>query len=288
MADANPPTQTTTDATPAATPTRKAARIAVQSASRIVGDGKNTINRSMILNVSLGGALLFTHGAQKAGEVIQIELGPPIFPIPRQVRARVAHVADAPDEIVTLLRDKGYADKRKKGYLLGIEFTHVEREDRLTLERFVRQKLREEQQRRAEERGDGERPRSVRDRIMRTEGPRTPRWTYLLGALVGMFVLATGISQGDDSLAVALHVGIALAAFWVLGRIAATIWDQLDASAPPDATIIAHTDKSIVDVDEALADADSMLDLPPDEEEDGPTPGPSPCADGEGRSEVAA
>jgi hypothetical protein len=288
MADTTPTTPGTQDAVPAATPTRKAPRIAVQSASRIVGDGKAAINRSMILNVSLGGALLFTHGTQKEGESIHIELGQPIFPIPRQVRGRVAHVADAPEEILTLLRDKGYADKKKKGYLLGIEFTHVEREDRQTLEHFIRQKVREEQQRRAEERGDGERPRSARDRLMRTEGLRTPRWAYLLGALAGMFVLATGIAQGDDELTVALHVGIALAAFWVLGRIAATIWDQLDASAPPDATIIAHTDKPITDVDEALADADSMLDLPPEEEENGPAPDPSPSADGEGRSDLAA
>jgi hypothetical protein len=286
MADAPMPTPVTTDAAPAATPTRKAPRIAVQSSSQIVGEGKANVNRSMILNVSLGGALLFTHGPQKSGEVIQIELGAPIFPIPRQVRGRVAHVADAPDEILTLLRDKGYADKKKKGFLLGIEFTHVEREDRQTLERFIRQQLREEQERRTEERGNGQRPRSARDRVMRTEGPRTPRWAYMLGALAGMFVLATGIAQGDDSLLVALHVGIALIAFWVLGRIAATIWDQLDASAPADATIIARTDKPITDVDEALADADSALDLLADEEED-PTPNPSPSADGEG-SQAAA
>src|SRR5579875_2523089 len=138
----------------APTPTRKAPRIAVQSDSRIGKDGKAPIYQSTVLNISMGGVLLFTHAPQKQDAVVQIELGAPVFPISRLVRGRVAHIADAPEELLAVLHEKGKAERKKKGYLVGIEFTHIEKDDRQTLSRFIRQRLREEQKRRAAERGN--------------------------------------------------------------------------------------------------------------------------------------
>lgn len=251
---------------PAPTPTRAAPRIAVQSTTRIGGLNKQPIAQCTLINISLGGVLLFTHDQQKADALIQIELGPPIFPVPRLVRGRVAHVADAPEELLTVLRAKDKADKKKKGYLIGVEFTIMEKEAQQTLARFIRQKLREEQQRRA---GDA-RLRSARDRVVRLNKVRAPRWAYLLGLLVGAYELVTSILNGANDLIVAARVGVALATFWFVGRIAAAVWYQLEGWRVPEATIVARTDGAAHTVDEVLADADSKLDLPPEEEVDAP------------------
>lgn len=258
---APPPTTTATPA-PAPTPTRAAPRIAVQSATRIGGLDKQPIAQCTLINVSQGGVLLFTHDHQKDDALIQIELGPPIFPVPRLVRGRVAHVADAPEELLAVLRDKDKADKKKKGYLVGVEFTFMEKEAQQTLARFIRQKLREEQQRRAEGRPSDARPRSARDRVVRLDKVRVPRWAYLLGLLVGAYELVAGILNGDNDLIVAARVGVALATFWFVGRIAAAVWHQLEGWRVPETTIVARTDGAAHTVDEILADADSELDLP--------------------------
>jgi hypothetical protein len=254
---------------PAPTPTRKAARIALQSDSRIGTDGKAPIFQSTILNVSMGGMLLFTHTAQKQDAVIQIELGAPVFPISRLVRARVAHVADAPEELLAVLHDKGKAEKKRKGFLIGVEFTHIDKDDRQTLTRFIRKKVREEQKRRANERGESDdaRPRNARDRVVQLQRARVPRLAWLLGFLIGTFELITGIWQGADNFDIALHVGLALATFWFVGRIAAAVWNQLEIWRMPDATIVARTDGTASDLDEVLADADSELDLAPEDDE---------------------
>jgi hypothetical protein len=270
----SPPAETKTITSsvpsPQGTPTRAAPRIAVQSDTRISGPNKQPISQCMLINVSQGGALLFTHEQQKDDALIQIELGPPIFPIPRLVRGRVAHIADAPEELLAVLRDKGKADKKKKGYLVGIEFTVMEKEARQTLARFINQRLREEQQRRAADRPDAPRPRSARDRVVRLDKARVPRWAYLLGLLTGAYELVAGLMNGDNDLVIAVRVGVALATFWFVGRIAAAVWNQLESWRVPEATIVARADGAAHTLDEVLADADSELDLPPTDNADAP------------------
>jgi len=244
------------------TPTRDNARVQVQATTRLSTGGREPIYQSTVLNVSMGGALIFSNSKLKDDALVQIELGAPIFPISRLVRARVAHVVDAPDEVLAILREKGKADKKKKGYLIGVEFTYMESDDRQTMQRFIKQQLHDEKQRRIEEGGGAEAKHTARERVVQLRPASIPDWAWAIGLCVGLYEFFSGWFGGVGSWSIALHVGAALALFWFVGRIAAAIWNQLEAWRTPDATIIAHTDGTATDLDEVLADADSELDLP--------------------------
>lgn len=241
-----------------ATATRRAARIELQSESSISAGGNAPFYPSVVLNVSEGGALIFTHTKQREGANIQIELGEPVFPVSRLVRGHISHVGDAPEELLLLLRDKEKADKEQGGYLLGVEFTYIDKADQKTLKSFIRQRTREEMQRRANTPGGGK-GRTARHRMVRLKKTQVPAWAFLLGFFTGAYELTTGLLHGDDDTTVIVHAGAALLTFWVVGRIAVTVWYQLDAWRATEATIITHVTDPSGDVDHALADADTQL-----------------------------
>jgi hypothetical protein len=248
--------------TPAPTPTRGNARVQVQATTQINAGAKVPVYGSTVLNLSMGGALIFSHARLKEDALLGVELGPPIFPISRLVRARVAHIKEAPDEVLTILRQKGKAHKKKKGYLIGVEFTHMETDDRQTMERFIKNHLRDEKRRRIEEGGGEEAKHTARERVVQLNPATVPHWAWGLGLFVGLYEFISGWMDGVGSWGIALHVGAALLLFWFVGRIAAAVWNQLEAWRMPDATIVAHIDGTETDLDEVLADADSELEVP--------------------------
>lgn len=250
---------------PKPTPTRKAPRITVETKTRI--GAKAPIVQSTVLNVSAGGALIFTDTKQIEGTDIKIELGPPIFPVARLVQGCIRHVDDAPDELVTSLYERGKIAKKKRGYLLGVEFIAVEKEDHLTLARFVKLRAREERERRLSGREGDQQMHTARERTVQLPPAAIPAWAYLMGLLTGAYELISGIFNGASDLDVAMHVGAALATFWFVGRVAATVWNQLEGWRATDNLIVATTDGTEESLDEVLADADSALDLPDDDDE---------------------
>lgn len=253
--------------TPKPTPTRKTPRITVETKTRI--GAKAPVVQSTVLNVSAGGALIYTDTKQVEGTDIKIELGPPIFPVARLVQGCIRHVDDAPEEMVTSLFERGKIAKKKRGYLLGVEFIAVEKEDRLTLARFVKLRAREERERRLAGRAGEQQMHSARDRTVQVGPVTIPSWAYLLGLLTGAYALISGILGGASDVDVAIHVGAALATFWFVGRIAANVWHQLEGWRANENLIVATTDGTEESLDEVLADADSALDLPDDEDEAG-------------------
>jgi hypothetical protein len=255
---------------PAATPTRGNARVQVQATTQINTGNKAPIYGSTVLNLSMGGALIFSHARLQENALLGVELGPPVFPISRLVRARVAHIKEAPEEVMTILRQKGKADKKKRGYLIGVEFTYVEPDDRQTMERFIKQQLREEKQRRIDEGGGEETKHTARERVVQLNPAAVPNWAWALGFFVGLYEFVSGWLAGAGSWGIALHVGAALLLFWFVGRIAAAVWNQLEAWRTPDATIVAHIDGTETNLDEVLADADSELEVPEVTEPDKP------------------
>ena len=263
-----------------ATATRRAARIELESDSGIRSNENAPFYPSVVLNVSEGGALIFTHTKQREGANIQIELGEPIFPISRLVRGHISHVGDAPEELLLLLRDKEKADKEKGGYLLGVEFTYIDNADQKTLKRFIRQRTRDEMQRRAKD-PTSKKNRTARHRMIRLKKAQVPAWAFLLGFFTGAYELTTGLLHGDDETSVIVHTGAALLTFWVVGRIAVAVWYQLDAWRATEATIITHVDGPVSDVDQALADADTHLTVEEEAEaSSAPTATGSAKADG--------
>jgi hypothetical protein len=260
------------------TPTRESARVQVQTTTRLRTGGKEPIYQSTVLNVSMGGALIFSNSKLKDDALLQIELSAPIFPISRLVRARVAHVAEAPDEVLAILREKGKADKKKKGYLIGVEFTFMEPDDRQTMQRFIKQKMHDEKKRRIEEGGGDEAKHTARERVVQLSPASIPEWAWAIGLCVGLYEFFSGWFGGVGSWSIALHVGVALVLFWFVGRIAAAIWNQLEAWRTPDATIVAQIDGTEIDLDEVLADADSQLDLSDDVEASNAAPKADPPA----------
>lgn len=253
--------------TPAPTPTRANARIAVQTKARISAGAKTPVYESIVLNVSMGGALIFTEAKHEQGTTIQVELGLPIMPVPRLVRGRIAHIDPAPDDVLAMLVAKGRLTEGRKGSLLGIEFISLEKDVRLTLSRFIEARMREEQERRTAGNSGGSRRRTARDRVLFEDRRHVPSWAYTLGLLTGSFILINGIISNQDSNDILKYVGLAMGGFWVTGRVAIGVWSQLEAERPPEAMIIAKTDGMTNDVEEVLADADSALDLPPEDEE---------------------
>ncbi len=234
----------------------------LHSTTQISTGGKEPVYQSTVLNVSMGGALIFSNSKLKEDAALQVELGTPIFPISRLVRARVTHVADAPDDVLEILREKGKADKKKKGYLIGIEFTYIEPDDRQTMERFIKGQLHDEKKRRMDQGIGDEAKHTARERVVRLKRAPVPNWAWGLGFGVGLYEFVSGWFSGVGSWAITLHVGAALVLFWFVGRIAAALWNQLEAWRTPDATIIAHVDGTETNLDEVLADADSELEVP--------------------------
>jgi hypothetical protein len=253
-------TITTTQTATEETPKRQSPRVAVQSDSRIgVGD-KKPISISVVLNISDGGVLMFTHSKHQEGASIQIELSEPIFPVARLVRGRIAHIAAVPEDLLAALRDKGKADKKQEGYLLGIEFISMDDDTRKTLDRFIHQRLQQEKKRRTEENGE-DKQHTARERKMRLKKAQVPAWAFMLGFLVGSYEVVSGILNNLDDTTIIWHAGLALLTFYAVGRIAVAVWTQLDAGRDTEATIIARLDHPVSDVEEALADADTEIDL---------------------------
>ncbi|MBA3826520.1 MAG: PilZ domain-containing protein, partial [Ktedonobacterales bacterium] len=189
------------------TPTRHNPRVQMQANTQLKLGAKAPIYQSTVLNVSLGGALIFSNSQLKEDDLLQIELGAPIFPISRLVRARVAHIVDAPEDVLTILRDKGKADKKKKGYLIGVEFTYIEPDDRQTLERFIKQKFQDEKKRRIIE-GDGEEAKhTARERVVYLKPAPVPAWAWGVGLGVGLYEFFSGWFSGVGSWNIAVHVG---------------------------------------------------------------------------------
>lgn len=253
-------------ATPLATkptPTRKAPRISVQSSARISTGRKVPVNPCIVLNVSAGGALLFSEAPIAEEMVIQVELGEPIFPIPRLVGACVKHLDKAPDDFLASLIERGKLPAKSKGYLLGVEFVRLSEEQRRTLTKFIQTHVREEQRRRVAAKGDDAfQLRTARDRVFRMEKARVPTWMYTLGLLVGAFEIVTGIVTGMNDGAIAWHAATPMAICWVVGRATIAIVAWLEP-VPEEATIVAATDGEFDDINEVLADADTELDKPP-------------------------
>jgi hypothetical protein len=263
------------------TPTRKAPRISVQSSARISTGRKLPVNPCIVLNVSAGGALLYSDAPIDEGTIIQVELGEPIFPIPRLVSANVKHLDKAPDDFLTSLIEKGKIPAKSKGYLLGVEFVKLSEEQRRTLTKFIQMHVREEQRRRAAAKGVEElQLRTARDRVFRLEKPRVPTWMYAIGLLVGAFEIVTGIFNGMDDGTIAWHAGVPMAICWVVGRVTVEVAGRLEP-IPEEATIIAATDGEFDDIDELLADADSALDKPPEPSEADDEPDPALVGSGE-------
>lgn len=240
-------------------PTRRSPRITVEADTRIGAADKMPLFPSVVLNVSEGGALIFTHHQQREGAHIQMELGEPIFPTSRVVHGRIAHVADAPDELLMVLRAKEQAEMDKGGYLLGIEFVALTDEVQMTLQRFIAQRTWEERQRRTGEDGTVQQP-TARDRKFRPKRVRVPTWAYMLGLFMGAYILVTGLLQGASETDIALHTGVALAASWGMGRLAVILWPMLEGWRTPDATFTIRADKLGNGV--TLADADTELTPP--------------------------
>ncbi len=262
-----PPPAMPEEGAPPATPTRTTPRITVQSTGKLGKDKREPYLNCVVLNVSTGGTLLFSPVKQIKDERVQIELGQPIFPVSRLMHGRIAHCAGAPPELLAVLGSKALIpSKVKHGYLVGIEYTHIEREDRQTLDRFIRQRLQEERKHRADLPENLKKMHTARDRIVYLEKAKVPIWAYVLGFLIGTYELVTGILQGDSDLTIVLHVGVTLGVFWLIGRVAASVWNELDTWRVPAQTIVAHSDGTAETLDEILADADSELDqLEPEE-----------------------
>jgi len=266
------------ETTPPPTPTRRTPRVQVQGPTRISLGGKEPVYHSSVLSVSMGGALIFSNAKLQEDALLQIELGTPIFSVSRLVRARVAHVNDAPADVTAILREKGKADKKRKGYLIGVEFTYMEPDDRQVLQRFIKQQLHDEKKRRVDDQTGEETKHTARERVVHLKPAPVPTWAWGLGFVVGLYEFVNGWVQNASSWQIALHAGVALLVFWFVGRIAAFVWNQLEAWRLPDATIIAHTDGSDTDQDAMLVDADSELHHPDNEEGDDAAPRVEPPA----------
>ena len=276
MAEA--PTQPATERTttkvassplPKPTPTRQTPRINMQSTARISSGRNLPVTPCLVLNVSKGGALIFSGANIEPETIIQVELGPPIFPIARLVSATVKHVDPAPDHLLLSLRTSGKIPAKSGGYLLGVKFNEMTNEQQQTLLTFIQKHVREEQQRRAATKGeDGQAVRTALNRKMRLEKPRLPAWVYAAALLVGAFEIVAGIFTGSNESDIAWHAAVPMALIWVVGRITMAVYLQLDDGPPAETEIVATLSGMETNIDEVLADADSELDKAPPVEPD--------------------
>jgi len=264
----------------APTPTRKTPRISVQSKGRISLGRKLPINPCMVLNVSAGGALLFAEKPVEEGTVMQVELGAPIFPVPRLISVTVKHLERASNAVLAALVEKGRIAEKTKGYLLGVEFVRLDEEQRGTLTKFIQSHIRDEQRRRAARGTDGQ-VHTALDRTIHVERPAVPGWVYSIGLVIGAFEIITGIMQGQSDVDIAWHAGVPMAVIWAVARISVELLGRLAPETPPDAEIVAETDDSATGIDDILSDADSLLDKLPAEEEAQGEDDPSLISSGE-------
>ncbi len=249
---------------PEKTPLRANPRISLERKTKygIAGkSGKVPTSAGIVLNVSLGGALLYSSQAVKADTLIQVELGEPIFPVPRIIPAIVKHTVPAKEEMLLSLANRGLIDSKQKGYLIGVEFAYLKDELRATLLKFIKAEIKKEEERRAAE---GKSKSTARDRELLAKPPVVPIWAYALGMLTAAVIIVYGILLGEDELTTAIHGMLALAVFWLMGRMSAWIWNHLEIWRPTEATIVATTDGATEDIDDVLADADSQLKMPDD------------------------
>jgi PilZ domain len=277
-------------ALPDATPTRRSARISVNSDFRMRSH-KGSVTRGIVLNVSDGGALLFCLNQLEDDEAVQVELAEPIFPVSRLVNARVRHVEPASKEIVAMLHQKErLSSKENSGYLIGVEFTRIDVEDLRTLRKFVRSHVKDEYKRRSSTVVD---PRHMSDaqgnislrltkpgrsgesaydslartafnRSVRVKKLRTPAIAFSIGLLGSAFIFYFGFFNGWDSGFMALRMLAFLCLAWLIGYLLTMLWAWLDDWRDEDATIFATTDGATDNIDEILADADTLLGVPDD------------------------
>lgn len=253
---------------PDKTPLRANPRISLEkkmSYSVAGKTGKVPTSAGIVLNVSTGGALLFSSQAVKAETLIQVELGAPIFPVPRILPAIVKHSVPAQEDMLRSLVIRGLIGPKQKGFLIGVEFAYLKDDLRNSLVKFIKAELKKEEERRQ---SNGKIGSTARDRELLAKPPIVPIWAYMLGMLTAATSIIYGVVRGEDELTTAIHGMLALAGFWILGRISAWTWNQLEIWRPTEATIVATTDGATADIDDVLADADSQLTMPDDDDSD--------------------
>ncbi len=225
---------------------RQSPRVTTRGEARIVPTtpprGKVPIQRSQVLNISLGGALILSTGMQQMGNVIEVELGAPIFPNAILVSARVAHVADAPPQLAAQL---AVGKQKIKAYLLGVEFLRFPDDQQAILKSYLKGRVELERRQR-----DGTKP-TVRDRSTTPPG-QVPSWAYALGLLLGVYIAIQGLIQGQSDTTIALNVVLSLVGSWMIGRITAFLWLSMEVWRAPAARLI--------DKDTPMEDADTTLD----------------------------
>lgn len=263
------------------TPLRKAPRIDVQSAARFGVGEKAPVSPSIVLNVSTGGALLFSPLSVPENITMQIELGSPIFAEPRLVVAKVTHCAAAQPELLKLLTEQGKLPAKSKGFLLGVEFVNQPADQLMQITAFIQTQIHKEQKRRAGAMANARRIHTARDRALHSEHLIIPRWIYALGVMIGAGVITTGILHGDDEARIALHAGVPMLILWVTTRISLGAYTRIVPLFISQFEIIAQSDGTTSNLTAILADDDSRLDLPstqpdePEEEEEKKTATPN-------------